>query len=59
MAARYKGKKPIKAADGRVYKHNDIIESITDEQARVLKQFEPVTETKKEFKKTYKESDDE
>jgi hypothetical protein len=58
MAARYIGRKPIRLATGEILKTNDTTERITDEQAKVLKQFEPVTKTK-DFKKKYKESDDE
>ena len=58
MAARYIGRKPIRLASGEILKTNDITDKITDEQAQVLKQFEPVTQTIKDKKKS-KESDDE
>jgi hypothetical protein len=57
MAAKYIGRKPLRLASGRIIKTNDIVEEITDEQAQVLKQFEPVTQTR--FKKKDKENNDE
>ena len=59
MAARYKGRKSIRLANGRIVKQNDIVNEITDEQAKVLKQWEPVNEPKKELKKKSKEHNDE
>ena len=58
MSAKYIGRKPIRLASGEILKQNDITDKITDEQAKVLKQFEPVT--KKEPKIKYnKETNDE
>jgi len=59
MAGKYTGRKPLQMADGRIIKTNDIVNEITDEQAEVLYNFEPVTQIKKETKKKEKESYDE
>jgi hypothetical protein len=60
MAARYIGRKPIKLANGRIIKTNDIINEMSDEAAKIRIGFEPVQkEQKKESKKYYKEPDNE
>lgn len=55
MAAKYIGRKPIKLANGRIVKTNNIVNEITNLQAKLRYGFEPVNEQKKEFKKKEKE----
>lgn len=56
MAGKYLGSEPIKLKDGRTIKQNDIIESMSVEEAEARIGFEPVI-TKSEQSKKYTKKD--
>jgi len=58
MAGKYVGIDPIKLKNGRTIKTNDIIESMSEAEAKARIGFEPINNTKSEPKKIIKKDKD-